>query len=76
MTKRAGIYLREGEEYVGPFRAREDAERFLYLMDLFGAGHEGIEIVRLGADEQLESVENAVLHRHGGFCEADSGRKQ
>ncbi len=76
MKREAGIYLREGEEYVGPFCAREDAERFLYLMDLFGAGHEGIEIVRLGNDEQLESAEDAVFHHRRGVWEADSDRKQ
>ncbi len=31
-----GIYLREKDVYVGPFYSREDAERFLVLIELSG----------------------------------------
>ncbi len=41
------IYLREAGEYVGPFREREDAERFLMLVRLFGGNCEGVEIVEI-----------------------------
>jgi hypothetical protein len=42
-----GIYLREGTEQIGPFHSRQDAERFLFLMELFGTSIEGIKIVEL-----------------------------
>ncbi len=44
---RTGIYLCEGDEYVGPFQSHEDAERFLLLMKASGESPEGIEIVEL-----------------------------
>ena len=44
------IYLREeGGQYVGPFRSRKDAERFIELMQLCGENWAGTEIV----DEEL-----------------------
>ena len=45
--RKLGIYLHEGNEYVGPFRTREDAERFLILMESYGESREGIEITNL-----------------------------
>ncbi len=41
----AGIYLREENEYVGPFHSLDDARRFLELMQAFGEDLTGIEIV-------------------------------
>ncbi len=48
------VYLREANEYVGPFASRGDAERFLTLMASFGESLEGIEIV------EIASVANPV----------------
>ena len=76
MIKRAGIYLREGDEYVGPFRGREDAERFLSLMELLGESPEGVKIVELMADGRPESREDTVLQYNCGSSEASSNRKQ
>jgi hypothetical protein len=45
------IYVREGEESVGPFRAREDALRFIALIECFGVGSEGIEVIEVNGDE-------------------------
>ena len=40
------IYLREGEgQYVGPFKSRKDAERFIELMQLCGENWAGTEVV-------------------------------
>lgn len=52
------IYLREADEYVGPFAGRGDAERFLILMRSFGESLEGIEIVEI--DSVANSAPNAV----------------
>ncbi len=48
MTEK-GVYLRENGECVGPFHTREDALRFLVLMELSGESIEGIEIVETDA---------------------------
>ncbi len=45
MIRRRKFYLREGDELTGPFCSRADAERFLKLLELFGEGRQGIEIV-------------------------------
>jgi hypothetical protein len=40
------IYLREeGGQYVGPFKSRRDAERFIKLMDLCGEDWTRTEVV-------------------------------
>jgi hypothetical protein len=40
------IYLREvGGKYVGPFKSREDAERFIRLMELCGENWADSEVV-------------------------------
>jgi len=40
------FYLREEEgQYVGPFKSREDAKRFIELMELCGEDWEGTEVV-------------------------------
>lgn len=40
------IYLREeGGQYVGPFKSRKDAERFIKLMELCGEDWAGTEVV-------------------------------
>jgi hypothetical protein len=40
------IYLREEEgQYVGPFKSREDAKRFIELMELCGEDWAGTEVV-------------------------------
>lgn len=44
------IYLCEADEYVGPFCSREDAERFLALVALFGGSCKGIEIMELDSE--------------------------
>ncbi len=41
------IYLREADEYVGPFATRGDAERFLTLMLSSGESLEDIELVEI-----------------------------
>ncbi len=41
------VYLRESDEYVGPFATREDAERFLTLMLSSGESLEDIELVEI-----------------------------
>ena len=41
------VYLREGNEYVGPFLNRMHAERFLLLMVLHGESLSGVKIVVL-----------------------------
>jgi len=41
---------------VGPFCSREDAEKFIVLMELFGASCEGVEIVELETDsDEIEA---------------------
>jgi hypothetical protein len=49
------IYLREANEYVGPFATRADAGRFLVAMESFGESVEGIEIV------EFDKAANPVL---------------
>jgi len=40
------IYLREqGGQYVGPFKSRKDAERFIELMELCGEDWTSTEVV-------------------------------
>ncbi len=40
------FYLREEEgQYVGPFKSREDAKRFIELMELCGENWAGTEVV-------------------------------
>jgi len=40
------FYLREEEgQYVGPFKSREDAKRFIDLMELCGEDWAGTEVV-------------------------------
>ena len=54
------IYLREGEgQYVGPFKSREDAERFIELMELCGENWAGTEVVEEegGIDPTLRPAE-------------------
>ncbi len=46
-AKRMGIYLCEQDGEIGPFRTRQDAERFLVLVESLGMNIEGIEIVEL-----------------------------
>ncbi len=55
---RKGIYVREEDEYVGPFNSREDAERFLVLVELSGESSKGIEIVEI--DNAAAAVSKAV----------------
>ncbi len=50
------IYLREANEFVGPFASRGDAERFLTLMKLSGESLEGIETVEIDG----HSTPNAI----------------
>ena len=56
--ERKGIYLREKDEYVGPFCSRGDAERFLIAMTLCGESLEGIEIVEIS--DAAKTVSNAM----------------
>jgi hypothetical protein len=40
------IYVREGEgQYVGPFKSRKHAKRFIELMELCGENWAGTEVV-------------------------------
>jgi len=40
------IYLREaGGQYVGPFKSREEAERFIKLMELCGENWDDAEVM-------------------------------
>ncbi len=43
-------YVREGDEYVGPFASRGDAARFLIAMAASGESLEGVEIVEIESD--------------------------
>ena len=61
MMRRTGIYVREGDEHVGPFSSRQDAERFLLLMELFGNNCEGIDIVELGIARRPRSINSVTL---------------
>ncbi len=48
------IYLREGGgKYVGPFKSREEAERFIKLMELCGENWEDNEVVE---EDGIESI--------------------
>ncbi len=50
------IYLCEAGEHVGPFCSREDAEKFIVLMELFGASCEDVEIMELESDsDEIEA---------------------
>ena len=44
------VYLREKNEYVGPFCNRGDAARFLIAMAASGESLEGVEIVEIVRD--------------------------
>jgi hypothetical protein len=55
------VYLHEADEYVGPFASREDAERFLILMEAHGVSSEGIEIVEV--DAEADAVGGATSAR-------------
>ncbi len=70
------VYLREGDEYIGPFGSRGDAERFLTLMQFSGTIIEGIEIVEIASDLQPNSAEDAVLRQCCDSAGAGSIRKQ
>ncbi len=50
------IYVREEDEYVGPFARHRDAELFLDLMTLSGESLEGIEIVEIDSDSAPDAV--------------------
>ncbi len=63
---RDGIYLREGAEYVGPFYSREDAERFLVLMEFCGESREGIEIVKMDNAAASARLPEKKGKEHGG----------
>ena len=60
MMRRFRIYLRERDEQVGPFHSRQDAERFLVLMELFGVSREGIEIVELDTSARPGCTEGVI----------------
>ncbi len=47
------IYVREMDEYVGPFLSRRDAEIFLALMANCGESLEGIEIIEIDSKANL-----------------------
>ena len=61
MIRRIGIYVREGDEQVGPFHSRQDAERFLILMELFGTRREGIELIEVDTTARPGCTEGTVL---------------
>jgi hypothetical protein len=62
--RKIGIYLHVGNEYVGPFRTRGDAERFLILMKLHGESCEEIEITNLKIEAPPRSGK-ALIFRSG-----------
>ncbi len=46
-----GVYLCEGGgRYAGPFEHREDAERFVKMMESFGESCAGVDIVEMEED--------------------------
>ncbi len=48
------IYLREGGgKYVGPFKSRNEAERFIKLMDMCGENWEDAEVVE---EDGIDSI--------------------
>ncbi len=49
---RGKFYLREGNQCVGPFHSRGDAERFIILIEASGESSEGIEILEIGGTLQ------------------------
>ena len=51
------IYLREEDgQYVGPFKSRMDAERFIKLMDLCGEDWTGTEVVEELEPDEIPSM--------------------
>jgi hypothetical protein len=48
---RPGFYLLGGDEPHAPFQTRDDAERFLELMQAFGEDTEGIKIVEVRSED-------------------------
>ncbi len=55
------IYLREaGGQYVGPFKSRKDAERFIRLMELCGEDWADSEIVEEDCDDSMGEQTDAV----------------
>ncbi len=75
MVTRSGIYLREQGEQVGPFRSRQDAERFLILMGLFGTSREGIEIVEFDANPRPRSTDGAIVDSRPHYFPAALSRR-
>ncbi|HYK91584.1 MAG TPA: hypothetical protein VE398_22640 [Acidobacteriota bacterium] len=52
------IYLREGGgQYVGPFKSRRDAERFIKLMELCGENWTDTEVVEEDGVESMDQTE-------------------
>jgi hypothetical protein len=49
-VKAKKVFLHEAGEYVGPFESREDAERFLILIEWFGGSRAGITVVERSAE--------------------------
>ena len=51
------IYLREGGgQYVGPFKSRRDAERFIKLMELCGENWDDTEVVKDVKEDGVDSM--------------------
>ena len=49
--KGRGVYLREGGgRYAGPFGDREEARRFIMMMESFGESCDGVDIVETEED--------------------------
>ncbi len=61
--RKAEIFVCEGNEHVGPFCSRQDAERFLVLMELFGTNCEGITILEI---ERRPRSPHRVRGSHAG----------
>ncbi len=57
------IYVREGNEYIGPFLSRDDAHLFLILVELFEGNIEGIGIVELDAANRSDAEEDVCLQQ-------------
>ncbi len=65
--RKVGVYLREEEELVGPFYSRQDAEYFLFLMELLGTSSEGIEIVEIDIATRPGGADDVYLDHDTTF---------
>jgi hypothetical protein len=70
---KTGIYVREGNEYVGPFLNNADAEVFLGLIELQGESVDGIEIVEVRETENAGQITVTTVEKRSVLLSRTAG---